>query len=330
MIREAYYQGSLYVPLVQAAYESWRDLETRSGRTLLTSTGGLMIGPPEGRVFAGCLDSAREHALDYEVLSPTEVRTRYPAFHMAEGTLAVLEPTAGILDLDACLEASLAIATETGADLRFDEPVDAWTVEGGVVRVSTDAGEYRARRLVLAAGAWTPGLSGGLDLPLEVERTIQFWFEPRGAEAASRLDPPCPVWVWEYENQEEWYGFPLSSGAVKAGIHLKTGRTTNAETVDRAVSDDEKTTMRELVSRFMPDAGGPCVGADVCMYTSTPDRRFVLDRHPRHPEVALFTGGSGHAFKFARVLGEVLANLATDTAPGYELSAFRASRFTGA
>lgn len=326
MIREAYYQGSLYVPLVQAAYQSWRDLEARTGDSLMSPTGGLMIGPPGGRVFAGCLDSAREHRLDYEVLSPSDVRDRFPAFQMAEDTLAVFEPTAGILSLDACLDASLDIARIAGADLRFDEPVEEWSLEAGAARISTSAGEYRARRVVLAAGAWTPTISGGLGLPLEVERTIQFWFEPATRAGAETLAPPCPVWVWEYEDQEEWYGFPMSDGAVKAGIHLKIGRTADAATVDRSVSDPEKDAMRDLMGRFLPDAAGVCTRADVCMYTSTPDRRFVLDRHPEHPEVVVFTGGSGHAFKFARVIGEILADLATDRDPEFDISAFAIAR----
>ena len=329
MIREAYYQGSLYVPLVQAAYESWRELERRTGQPLMHPTGGLMIGPPGGRVFAGCLESARDHALPYEVLSPVDVRDRFPAFRMVDGTLAVFEPTAGILDLDACLRTSLEIAQEHGARLRYDEPVESWIAAGSGVRIVTARGEYRARRLILAAGAWTDGVSGGFPLPLEVERTVQFWFEPASSEGAARLAPPSPVWVWEIEDGDEWYGFPLAGGTVKAGIHLQAGRTTTADGVDRVVSEGEKTAMAGLLGRFLPDADGPCVGADVCLYTSTPDRRFVIDRHPRHPEVALFTGGSGHAFKFARVLGEILADLATDRAPRFDLSPFAAGRFGG-
>jgi len=328
MIREAYYQGSLYVPLVQAAYRSWRDLEARSGRPLMTSTGGLMIGPPDGRVFAGCLQSAKDQVLDCEVLSPAEVATRFPAFHMTEGTLAVFEPRVGILDVDACLEATLTIAAEAGAELRYDEPVESWSIELGGVYIRTPRGEYRARRLVLAAGAWTGSLAGDLDLPLEVERTTQFWFEPAVGGDASRLDlGTCPVWVWEVENREEWYGFPRSDGPLKAGIHLKAGRTTSPDTVQRDVTTAEKDHMRDLIARFLPDAAGECPRAEVCLYTSTPDRRFILDRHPAHPEVALFTGGSGHAFKFCRVLGEILADLATDADPGFDISAFRATRF---
>jgi sarcosine oxidase len=328
MIREAYYQGSLYVPLVQAAYRSWLDLEARSGRQLMTGTGGLMIGPPDGRVFAGCLESAKDHVLDCEVLSPAEVARRFPAFHMAEGTLAVFEPTAGILDVDACLEATLSMAARAGAELRYDEPAESWSVEPDGVRVRTPRGEYRARRLVLTPGAWMGGLSGGLDLPLEVERTIQFWFEPTETGDASRLDfGTCPVWVWEYENRQEWYGFPRSGGPIKAGIHLTAGRTTDPDAVERDVTTVEKNDMRDLIARFLPDAAGECTRAEVCLYTSTPDRRFILDRHPAYPQVALFTGGSGHAFKFCRVLGEILADLATDADPAFDISPFSVTRF---
>ncbi|MFV1988363.1 MAG: N-methyl-L-tryptophan oxidase [Gemmatimonadota bacterium] len=328
VIREAYYRNSLYQPLVEAAFRSWRDLEARTGTHLMTPTGALMIGPPDGRVFAGSLGSARDHHLGYEVMTPAEVSGRFPAFHMAKGTLAVFEPAAGILDIDACLEATLSIASAAGAELRFDEPAEGWSASADGVRVQTARAVYRARRVVLAAGAWTEKLSGDLVLPLEVERTIQFWFEPAETGDPSRLDlGTCPVWVWEYDDREEWYGFPRSGGPVKTGIHLKAGRTTDADTIDRDVAPVEKDDMRDLIRRFLPDAAGECTGADVCMYTSTPDRRFVLDRHPAHPEVVLFAGGSGHAFKFCRVLGELLADLTTDTDPAFDLAPFRATRF---
>jgi sarcosine oxidase len=133
--------------------------------------------------------------------------------------------------------------------------------------------------------------------------------------------------VWEYENGEEWYGFPRSGGPLKTGVHLKAGRTADADTLERLVTADEKRGMGDLIKRFMPDAAGPCVAADVCMYTSTPDRRFVLDRHPLHREVSVFAGGSGHAFKFCRVLGDILADLATDREAAFDVSPFSAKRF---
>jgi sarcosine oxidase len=331
VIRDAYYRGSLYAPLIRSARDSWEELEKRCGRSLMTPTGGLMIGPPGAGVFGSCLADAGRPDYPYEVLSPGDVRSRFPAFQMPDGAVAVFEREAAVLDLDACLEASLEIARSNGARLRFEEPVLRWSIDSSGVSITSDRGRYRARRLALAPGPWTTPLTGGLNLPLEVERTTQFWFEPASIDVERKLDSPaCPMWVWEYAPDEQWYGFPRSQGWVKAGVHITTGRATDAENLRREVGADERTEMRSLIARFMPDAAGPCADASVCMYTNTPDRHFVLDRHPNHSHVALFTGGSGHAFKFSLVLGEILADLATDRDPRFDLAPFSASRFGSA
>src|SRR5215467_14332150 len=72
IIREAYFEHPLYVPLVQRAYELWAELEQRSGRRLFVQTGGLMIGPPDGVLVSGAKRSADEHGLIHDLLSTAE------------------------------------------------------------------------------------------------------------------------------------------------------------------------------------------------------------------------------------------------------------------
>src|SRR5436309_8854961 len=134
IIREAYFEHPIYVPLVQRAYELWRELEQASGRSLYLQTGGLMIGRPESAVVAGAQRSAAEHRLPHEVLSAAEVLRRFPAFRLEEQMLAVWEPRAGIVFPEACIEAHLELAQRHGASLRFDEPVLRWAPEGDGVR----------------------------------------------------------------------------------------------------------------------------------------------------------------------------------------------------
>lgn len=162
IIRETYFEHPLYVPLVQRAHELWRELEATSGASLMKITSGLMIGPSDGMVVAGTLRSAREHHLTHEVLTPAQVRERFPAFRLASNLVAVLDPRAGYLDPEVCNKAHLDAARTAGAETRFDEPVLEWNPDGEGVRIRTGAGTYTAHRLVLAAGAWNTGLARDL------------------------------------------------------------------------------------------------------------------------------------------------------------------------
>lgn len=324
MIREAWYRGSPYVPLVRDAYRRWRNLEGSSGRTLLRTAGALMMGPEDGRAFAGSpLRSVAQPDTDYILLSVEEVVERYPWLRPDPRTVTVYEPGAAILSLEACLEAMLGAAE--GADLRFDEPVIEWSASASGVRVRTERGEYAARRLGIAAGAWAPQLLRGLSLPLEVERTVQYWFEPAGEHTLAL--PDGPAWVWELEREGTWYGFPPTERGLKAGMHFQAGRRTDVERIDREVGASETEDLRRLFGRHAPDVAGALAHASVCLYTNTPDEDFILDRHPDHPEAVLFAGGSGHAFKFAPVLGSLMADLLTDEPPSRDLPPLSIDRF---
>src|SRR5580765_7850408 len=104
IIREAYFEHPLYVPLVQRAYELWAELERNQGQRLFIQTGGLMIGPPEGIVFSGARRSAEEHSLTHEILTAAEVRRGFPILQPDENMMAVWEPRAGILFPETCIE----------------------------------------------------------------------------------------------------------------------------------------------------------------------------------------------------------------------------------
>ena len=103
IIREAYFEHPVYVPMVQRAYELWRELEKESGATLLRETGGVMIGRPDSDLVKGARHSAELHGLRHEMLTAGEVRERFPALHPESDMVAVWEPRAGVLFADACI-----------------------------------------------------------------------------------------------------------------------------------------------------------------------------------------------------------------------------------
>ncbi len=320
IIREAYFEHPVYVPLVQRAYELWSALERQAGRSLFLETGGLMIGRPDSAVVAGAKRSAKEHSLPHEVFPAAELRARFPALQPTDEMIGVWEPRAGILFPEICIEAHLTMARTQGADLRSDEPALSWEDDGDGVRVVTSKGAYHANQLALTVGSWIHSLLGDLKLPLAVERQVQFWFEPK--HPVQFQPERCPIHIWEHEPGRFFYGFPDLGEGVKVARHHE-GETADPDSINREVRPAEVEAMRAIVRQFIPDADGPLRSAVVCMYTNTPDGQFFIDQHPAHPQVWIASPCSGHGFKFSSAIGEVMADLLTEGQTQFDLSLFR-------
>jgi sarcosine oxidase len=324
IIREAYFEHPIYVPMVQRSYVLWRELEERSGTPLLQETGGLMIGRPDSALVQGAIRSAETHGLKHALLSAKEVHRRFPALRPERDMVAVWEPRAGMLFPDACISTHLALARRHGAVLRLSEPVLNWQADGDGVSVSSARGEHRARQLIVTAGAWVGSMLPGLDLPFSIERQVLHWFDVVGARDPFTAER-CPIHLWQFDGGRFFYGFPDLGSGVKAGFH-HGGEITTVETVWREVAAAEVEAVRGVMRRFVPGADGPLRASAVCLYTNTPDEHFWIDRHPAHPQVLVASPCSGHGFKFAPAIGEVLADLATGEPPRFDLTPFSLRR----
>jgi len=321
IIREAYFEHPVYVPMVQRAFELWRELEQASCTALLTQTGGLMIGRPESELVAGARRSAEAHGLAHAILSASQVRARFPALHPQDDMMAVWEPRAGVLFPEACISATVAQARQHGATLSFAEPVQSFAAAGSDVRVSTTRGEYHAQQLIITAGAWVGSLLPTLDLPFRVERQVLHWFEA-ATDAELFAAERCPIHLWQFDGCRLFYGFPDFGSGVKVAFH-HDGELTTVERVRREVAPEEVAATRAVVRRFLPSADGPLRASIVCVYTNTPDGHFWIDHHPQHPQVLIASPCSGHGFKFAPVIGEVLADIVQGMPPRFDLQLFR-------
>ncbi len=330
VVRVAYFEDPAYVPLLLRAYELWRDAEKRLQRPLLTVTGGLMLGQEDGPLVAGSRRSAREHGLPHELLTTPELARRYPQLRLSPGTVALLDLQAGYVDPEASVKAHLQLAAAAGAELHFTEPALSFSTDpcGDRVQVQTERGTYTAGRLVITAGPWAPQLLCELGLPLRVERHVLYWFgTSRGLEAFSPA--VFPVYIWERDDGVHFYGFPHQPGppdGVKVAF-FHVGRPCAPETIDRVVHPEEIAAMQRCVREHIPGLDGPLVHAATCMYTCTPDGHFLIDHHPRYANVIIGSPCSGHGFKFVPVIGEILADLATDGTTRHPIALFGISRF---
>jgi sarcosine oxidase len=327
IIREMYFEHPMYVPLLQRAYELWATLGERVDANLLKVYGGLMIGPEKGALVSGTLRSAREHSLDHEVLSPTEVRRRFPAFELREDLVAVRDPRAGWLDPEAGNAAHLEVAAKAGADLRFENALEQWEADAGGVTARTQRGEtVHADFLVLCIGARTLDQLNGLGLPLEVERQAVFWMEPQGPDFDF---DSFPIFAYEYTHGEICYGFPRLARGVKASVMHAGEIIEHADDARRMVLESEAGALRDALEPILPRlTRAPLREKSTCLFTNTPDHDFIIDFHPMHRQVLISSACSGHGFKFASVVGEIQADLVTKGRSGFDLTPFRISRFT--
>jgi len=330
LIRQAYFEDPAYVPLVRRAYELWRRLEAETNRDLMTLCGGLMLGHRGSEVLEGSLRSAREHDLPCEVLEAEEVRRRFPALDPDPETVALYEAVSGFIDPASAMDTQRELAAGLGAELRFGEPVVSWEAadSGEGVRVETPQAVYEAERLVIASGAWAPALLADMGLPLEPERRVICWFEP-GGEPDPFLPGNFPVFIWEPVDGNTFTCFPIAPGerGVKTVFFRAGGVPCDPDTLDRHVRAEEISFAREYLAAYVPALAGRCLATDVCMYTNTPDEHFVIGLHPDHPQVSFASPCSGHGYKFATVVGEILADLATEGATRHPIEMFSPARF---
>jgi len=329
-IRIAHFEHPWLAPLATASWDRWLGLEREVGSPLLTRTGGLYGGPPASTIVAGARESADDHHVAHEVLDAAEIHGRWPILEPAEDTVAVLEEQAGTIRIDRAIEAHLRVAERGGARLDFGRRLVDWRpAAGGGFEVETADGRVDgAAHLVITTGPWIGEFVPDLRLPLTVEREVPMWFRPT-VEPSSVGADRLPVWVLR-DADTFFYGVPYDTElGLKVSIH-HWGTFVDPDTVDREVGEAEVDRVRAFMRRRMPAANGKLVAAKVCLYTNTPDETFVIDRHPAAPGVAYASACSGHGFKFAPVIGEILADLVTTGSTTWPIDRFQASRLTQA
>jgi sarcosine oxidase len=325
IIRLGYFEHPSYVPLVRRAYALWRDIEAKTGRTLLHVTGIVEIGRTDGVLVPGTLASSRQHGLAHEVLDAAEVMRRFPAFALAADLVGVWQPQGGFLEAEAAVATLLDLATSAGAELRTNARVVAVEPHGGGVRITTDRGTVEAGAAVVTAGPWLPTLLPDLPVALRVTRQILAWFRPR--EEALFSGGRFPVFLLETAHGIH-YGFPFAPGeGLKIAKHHHADEAVDPETCDRAVSAADEAMIRAPLSSHIPAADGELLSARTCLYTMTPDGDFIVDRLPGHPQVLIVSPCSGHGFKFAPAIGEIVADLMSRGTTAHDISRFRLKRF---
>jgi monomeric sarcosine oxidase len=308
IIRLSYFSPA-YVRLAKHAYSAWDALERDSGERVVFKTGGLDIGPRDGAIpLSSYSDSMRECGVYFEELDAAEIRRRWPVWQIADDVHGLFQPDSGIVAADRATAVLRETAAKFGATLRADAAVTRLSAANGEISVEAGGERYRARSLVLTAASWTPRLLAhlGWRMPMEVTKEQVIYFKPR--DLAGFAMGKFPIWIWM--DDPSFYGFPEFGEAGTVKITQDAG----GKPVDpdrRGFEEDRDITARvtAFVERYLPSALGPVQRLKTCLYALTPDRDFIVDRLPDNPNVSVAVGG-GHGFKFASVIGRILAEFA--------------------
>ena len=326
IIRLAYYEDPSYVPLLRRAFELWRALGHDFGEQVLYVTGSIDTGTVDEFVFRESKQSCDLHDLPHDVLSAQELMRRYPAFSVPEDFQAVLQPDGGFVASERAIVAHVEGAMECGAVIRGYEPMLSWTTTTSGVKIETTKGIYEAEQLIVSTGAWIGNhvpLLSGVSVP---ERQVLGWFQPAHPERFS-LDT-LPVFNLQADAHERYYGFPIwGIPGFKFGKYHHREEQIDPDDWDRQPNQADEEVLREGVRRFFPDADGPVMSLASCIFTNTPDEHFIIDRLAPGSPVIVASPCSGHGYKFASVIGEILADLAINDRTDHNIDLFRLNRF---
>ena len=309
LIRRGYFEGSQYVPLIDEAWKLWEDLAEQRKQPLLEKVGLIHVGPTDGAVLQGVRTSAKDHSVAIEEWSPAEARSHLNGFTIPDEMTTLFEKEAGILDVERCTEGYAEEAIQLGAELRIGATVRHWTAKGSGVSVETESGLFTADNLVVTVGPWAKDLLLDLCIPFEVRRKPAYWYEPTTEDYLYRNG--APAFVYDTP-QGVFYGLPqLDDHGVKIAEHSHGQRVPDPLAVDRSLDTTDQRRVEAFLESYLPGLKRRCLHHTVCMYTMSPDQHFVVDRHPETPNVVFAAGLSGHGFKFASVLGKVMADFVT-------------------
>jgi sarcosine oxidase len=333
IFRTAYAEHPSYVPLALRSRELWDEYSLLSDTKLLTRTGMLSMGPPDGYLVSGILKSAKAHNLEVTQYRHDELRRAFPAFAPDESHIGVFESGAGWIDADLAIRTALRLAGLNGASLHVSEPIVGWTHTGTGFQIQTESDTVTVKKLVITAGAWSAKLLEGLGLPLHLERKVLTWIRPM--DPALFQPNVCPVFAFD---EGFLYGFPMvDQKGVKLAVHKTAGQ--RMLDPDRPVAEatlDEAKEPLEIAARLLPRLAGPLPQAlqrvtrtKTCLYVMSHDEHFFVDRHPEIPDLFFAAGFSGHGFKFAPAIGEILADLVTTGSARSSIGFLSVARIAG-
>ena len=324
LIRLVYFEHPDYVPLLRSAFELWRALEVDSGDELLKMTGLLQAGPAEGEVITGLLKAAQIHNLKMEQLTSEAANRRFPGINLKAEQTAIFDENAGILKVEDCVKTHVKLAQKHGAQLKSGHAI-GWEQEKKRISVSLGEETLYCQKLVITPGAWAGDLLPALNPFLEIRRKTMFWFDKHLPQ--HQLHNNFPVFFVEDEGHN-FYGFPaMDKKGVKMADHQGGEVISSPAELGGSLDASALLNTVSALAQYLPDVGDHLAHYTNCMYTMSRDEHFIVGQYPSSANVHFVAGLSGHGFKFATVLGQIMADLSMTGKTQHPISFLDPDRF---
>jgi len=331
VIRKAYGEGSGYVPLLERAYQNWKTLESETGSQVYYKTGLLYFAEPDDAFLKSVISSSQKYNIPIDFLSEAECSQKYPQFKLPKHFQRLFEHDAGFITPEKSILLLVEQALRKGAVIRTREKAIEWKREKGTITLTTNKGNYQAKKLILTAGAWTSKLIPSISSKLTVTRQAIAWVKTKTWEDFTLGTFPC----WLLKNKDYgFYGFPiLPSGnfggplGMKLALHYP-GEIIDPDTGNRTAPDSDEKILVDFLNEFIPNGYERTLTVKTCLYTNSPDTNFIIDYlNGFDKDVAFAAGFSGHGFKFVSVIGEILADLVINGTTSLPIEFLSAKRF---
>ncbi|MBK78517.1 MAG: N-methyl-L-tryptophan oxidase [Flavobacteriaceae bacterium] len=330
IIRKAYFEHPNYVPLLERAYQNWRSLEKEISNQIYFKTGLLYFGPSNHLLIKGTQKSAIKYGIKVNELDREEQLDKFPQFKVPENYTNLIEVDAGFVTPERAILSYTEQALKYKAIIHTKEKTLEWSKKDDIIQVKTNKQIYKCKKLVLTAGAWTSKFSNIKNL--NVTRQILAWAKPEKPDMFELNNFPC----WTFADPSVngiYYGFPSlprftfeEPSGFKFAHHTK-GKLTDPDIVNRNVSKEEEKTLVEAIKKFIPKGIETITSLKTCLYTYSPDEDFILDFYNNNEDVVIASGFSGHGFKFASVIGEILSELVTKGKSIHPINFLKSNRF---
>ncbi len=333
IIRKAYFEHRDYVPLLEKAYENWKTLEQEAGEQVYFKTGLLYAGNANNEIIKGVKQSAALYKIELKQLKADDGVNRFSQFEFPKNYEILFEPEAGFIPPERSIRLYACEAKKNGASIHSNEKVIEWRREGSIIIVKTDKDAYQCKKLVITAGAWAGKMIPGFTDKIKVTRQFVAWIKTKNDAQFELNKFPCWM-IGDDDKHGCYYGFPLldtkkfgEPAGLKLAHHFPF-QITDPDNVKRQTTEDDLENVKYCLDKYLPGVFDSFLSTKICLYANSPDENFIIDKLPGFEEnVCIACGFSGHGFKFASVIGEILADLSMEGKTGLPIEFLKATRF---